>query len=176
MHEHDERVPVWSALQRRLHWLVAALVLGQYLLQGPMRRAGEAVAEGAPVTFGQFLVTTLHTWGGAGVALLVLWRIRLRRGRAVPTGGGRLGPRLARWVGWHHALLYAVLLAMALSGALHYYAGVESAARWHEIGKWLLAALVTIHAAAALVHGLRPGDTVLRRMWRGRDDAADVRD
>ena len=167
--ETGGQVPVWSPLQRRLHWLVALLVLGQFALQGPMRAASEAAATGAAVTFGQFVVATLHSWGGATVAVLVGWRLLLRRRAAVPVAGGRLGARAARLVGWHHALLYGALMAMALSGALHYYADVDGAARWHEAGKWVLVVLVLVHVAGAAVHALRPGDTVLQRMWTGRD-------
>lgn len=163
------RAPVWSALQRRLHWAVVPLVLLQYLLQRPMHAASEAVSAGEPVTFVQFLVSTLHTWGGAAVALLVLWRLVLRRRSPVPVAGGRFTARAARLVELHHRLLYVALLAMALSGALHYYAGLDAAARWHEIGKWVLAALVSVHVLAATVHATRAGDTVLRRMWSGGD-------
>ena len=86
----------------------------------------------------------------------------------MPVAAGRLGARAARLVGWHHALLYGVLLAMALSGALHYYAGLEAAARWHEIGKWALLLLVAVHLVGAAAHAARPGDPVVRRMWSGR--------
>ena len=172
MSESEPPVPVWSALQRRLHWLVVPLVLLQYLLQRPMHAANEAVSSGASVTFVQFLVSTLHTWGGAAVALLVLWRLVLRRQARVPVAGGRFGARAAWLVEWHHRLLYVALLAMALSGALHYHAGLEAAARWHELGKWALAALVSVHVLAATVHASRSGDTVLRRMWSGRSPRA----
>ena len=168
MREEKDGVPVWSPLQRRLHWLVAWLVLGQFLLQRPMRAAVRAAAEGEAVTFWQFLVTTLHSWGGAAIAPLVLWRLVLRRRAPVPVAAGRLGARAARLIGWHHALLYVVLLVMVLSGALHYYAGSEQAARWHELGKWVLGVAVALHVGAALGHALRRGDPVLQRMWSGR--------
>lgn len=167
MSPDEERAPTWSPLQRRLHWLVAGLVLGQYLLQDAMRSAGETVARGETVSAGEFLVTTLHTWGGAAVAALVVCRLVLRRRAPVPVAAGGLGAGAARLVRWHHLALYAALVAMVLSGALHYYAGVEAAARWHGIGKWVLAALVAVHVGGALRHALRPGDTVLQRMWSG---------
>ena len=167
------RVPTWTSLQRRLHWLVALLVLGQFLLQRPMRSAVEAAAAGEAVTFVQFLVTTLHTWGGGGVAALVLWRLVLRRRAPVPVAAGTLGPRASRLVGFHHGALYALLLAMVLSGAAHYYAGWEAAARWHEIGKWALAVAVALHLAGALRHAVRPGDAILQRMRPGGGERAD---
>lgn len=173
MSERDDEMPVWSPLQRRLHWLVALLVLGQFALQWPMRTAVRAVERGEAVTFGQFLVTTLHSWGGASIALLVVWRLVLRRRVPVPVAAGRFGAHASRLIGWHHALLYGLLLAMALSGALHYYAGLDAAARWHEVGKWALGAAVALHLAGALVHAARVDDPVLRRMWSGRNGRTD---
>ena len=167
----------WTPLQRRLHWLVALLVLWQFALQGTMRAASEAAAAGESIGFGQFVVMTLHTWGGAGIAALVLWRLVLRRRSPVGVGGGALGPLAARLVGWHHALLYALLLAMALSGALHYYVGWAAAGRWHEIGKWILGLAVALHLGGALRHALRPADRTFRRMWpRGGERAERPRD
>ena len=154
--------PTWTPLQRRLHWIVALLVASQFALQGAMRAANEAARAGDAVTFGQFAVTTLHTWGGAGVALLVAWRLVLRRRAPVPVARGALGPRASRLVAWHHRALYALLALMALSGALHWYVGWEAAARWHETGKWALAGAVAVHLAGAAVHARRGGGGTAR--------------
>jgi len=170
--------PTWTPLQRRLHWIVALLVAGQFTLQQAMRSANEAARAGETVTFVQFVVTTLHTWGGAGVALLVAWRLVLRRRAPVPVAAGAPGPLAARLIGWHHRLLYALLVGMALSGALHWYAGWEVAARWHEIGKWLLVTAVVVHLGGALRHRLggrsaRGREPILQR---SRPDAAERAD
>ena len=164
----------WTPLQRRLHWIAAGLVAGQFALQGAMRAAHEAARAGEAVTFGQFLVTTLHTWGGAGIAVLVAWRLALRRRRPVAVADGTLGPRAARLVVWHHRLLYALLVLMALSGALSWYGGVAAADRWHASGKWALGAAVAVHLLGALRHALagrRAADTRSAPVRRsGRDD------
>ena len=168
--------PTWTPLQRRLHWIVALIVAAQFALQGAMRSASDAARAGEAVTFGQFVVTTLHSWGGAGIALLVVWRLVLRRRSPVAAGAGTLGPRAAAWVAWHHRLLYALLVAMALSGALHWYVGWQGAARWHEIGKWMLAPAIAVHVLGALHHAWRRGrgeGAILQRARRrpaGRSD------
>ena len=188
--------PRWTSLQRRLHWAVALGVAGQYLLQGPMRRAVDALeGEGGGGTVGEvdalgFLVTTLHTWTGATIGLLLLWRLAVRRerararrdgvardgadteaGAAVDVGAeapDRDGPPLERarriLAAANHALLYLVTGAMVGSGALHWYAGVDAAARWHGNLKWALAGLVALHAAAAAWHALVRRDNILRSM------------
>lgn len=152
----------YTLLQRRLHWLVLLLVLGQYLLQWPMQRAMVAIERQETLSFLQFLVATVHTWGGIAIAALMLWRWQLRR-RRVPVATGTLGPGRERLVHMHHVSLYVALVLMAFTGVLHYYLGVEVAARWHEWGKWLLAALIGIHVVGALSH-LRHEQSVLHRM------------
>lgn len=152
----------YTLLQRRLHWLVIVLLLGQFVLQAPMRDAIRAIEQQETLGFVQFMVTTAHTWGGVAIAAMMLWRWQLRK-RAVPLNGGHLSQKQIRWVTVHHLSLYAVTIFMATSGAMHYYLGWSFAARWHELGKWVLLVLIVIHVAGALSH-LKRGSTVLSRM------------
>lgn len=162
MSGNSDSVIFYTPLQRRLHWLVLLLLIVQYALQVPMERAMDVIDRQETLRFSGFIVTTLHTWGGIAIAAIMIWRWQLRR-RAVPLVGGTLSERQERWVKWHHVGLYVVVLAMALSGIMHYYFGFQPAGRWHEWGKWVLAVLVSIHVAGALSHG-RAGLKVLHRM------------
>ncbi|MFK8080511.1 MAG: cytochrome b [Granulosicoccus sp.] len=162
MSQETETGVFYTLLQRRLHWLVIILLAGQYVLQGPMREAISAIERQETLGFIQFLVTTVHTWGGIGIAVIMAWRWQLRQ-RVVPLNGGHMSRTQARWVRAHHVSLYAVIFLMAISGALHYYMEWHSAGRWHELGKWLLLALIIVHVLGALLH-LQQGGTVLRRM------------
>lgn len=162
MNDNDDSVIFYTPLQRRLHWLVLVLLIVQYVLQGPMEQAMHRVEQQQTLGFTGFLVTTVHTWGGIVIGAMMLWRWQLRR-RVVPLAAGNLSERQERWIRWHHVALYGVVVAMTLTGVLHYYLGVEAASRWHELGKWLLAVLVAVHVAGALSHG-RDGLVVLRRM------------
>ena len=121
-----------------------------------------AIDDQETLTFVQFLVTTVHTWGGVSIAALMCWRWQLRK-RAVQPVAGQLSPFRSKWVKAHHVMLYAVLILMALSGACHYYLGWVWAARWHELGKWLLLVLIGVHIAGAISH-LGNGNRVLQRM------------
>lgn len=163
MSNNSEPEPVfYTPLQRRLHWLVLVLLLVQYGLQLPMISAMTAIEDHQTLTFTQFLVATVHTWGGGCIAAIMCWRWQLRR-RTVPLAAGRLSVLRARWVRIHHVTLYAMVIVMALSGACHYYLGWAFAARWHELGKWLLLALIGVHIAGALSH-VGDGSRVLQRM------------
>lgn len=72
-----------------------------------------------------------------------------------------LGWALSDARGQHHAL-FGVLPLPVLSGADADLA--DTLADWHEGVAWGLAALVALHAAAALWHHYVRGDTVLRAM------------
>ena len=152
----------YTRMQRRLHWLVILLLALQYLLQGRMRDALAAVESEQTLDFGQFLVTTIHTWSGISIALVMLWRWQLRK-RKVALNGGQMSPVLASCVRVHHASLYVTVWVMAMTGAAHYYLHWQQAARWHELGKWVLLVLILVHVAGALLHAAR-GSTVLRHM------------
>jgi len=163
----DHAPPIfYTALQRKLHWVVIVLLASQYAFQGFMRDALAVIERQETLSLVPFLVSIVHTWGGATIAVLMMWRWRLRK-RAVPLNGGDLTLSKARWVSIHHHSLYLVTVTMAASGALHYYVGVPLAARWHELGKWLLLGLIVIHIIGALSH-VGSGNRVLQRMM-GRD-------
>ena len=168
----------WPALSKALHWLVAALILVMAwlgLTMGEMPNGPDKIATYA-----------LHKSIGLGILALVALRLswRLYAGTPAPVAGT---PRWqARIAGVTHVALYALLLALPLSGwllnsasgfplqwfglfnlpalagrdeALHALAGQA-----HELLFWALAGLVVLHAAAALHHHLFLGDATLARM------------
>ena len=164
MHQNDANPPRYTALQRRLHLLVLLVVASQYLFQGPMRRALAQIESGADLTFAGFLVTTVHTLGGALIAAAMLWRWQLARQNPVPVAADRMSDRASCYIRIHHQLFYAMVLIMAISGALHYYLGWRVAGRWHELGKWGLAVLIVVHVAGAVWHVLTGHREVFSRM------------
>lgn len=154
----------YSAVQQKLHWAVVALVAAQYLLQSPMRAAMSAISDDKPLSGLQFLATTLHTWGGAVIGAIMVYRLWLRLKNPVVSGGGRLhrpAQYLASAVHWG---FYALLFLMVITGTLHYYFGVHWVAVWHERGEWLLLGMIGLHALAAMLHHFWKKDDVLRQM------------
>ena len=76
----------YSATQIALHWIVAILILSQYLLAEGMEEAWEVVEDG-----GQAVTTTgalIHIVIGAAVFLFALWRLSLRFSRGAPGPAG----------------------------------------------------------------------------------------
>jgi cytochrome b561 len=169
----------WGPVSQLLHWLIVLLVLVLAIVGLTM---GEL-----PKTPKYFWVYTLHKSVGITVLALVLVRIgwRLHAGAPRPVAGTPAWQ--ARLASLTHALLYALLLAMPLSGWLYDSASGLRPFRWfglvempklsapneslralsndaHELLFWVLVALVALHAAAALYHHLFQHDATLTRM------------
>jgi cytochrome b561 len=157
----------YSARQIRLHWIVAVLIVLQFVLHEAIAGAWEAREEGVTAT-GYWLVWS-HIFGGAVIFLFALWRLALRQVRGVPPVP-EVKPailKLAAHLG--HMGLYALMIAMPLSGAAAWFGGIEAAAEAHEVMKFLMIALVAVHVLAALWHQFWLKDGLLLRMKRPLD-------
>ncbi len=168
----------WGAVSQSLHWLIVLLILAQGsvgLLMGDMRNGPDKIQ-----------VYALHKSIGltilALVVLRLLWRLYAGAPRPVP-GTPRWQSRTARISHW---LLYALLLAMPLSGWLFNSAAGfplqwfglfnlpalasqepglrELAGQAHALLFWTLVTVATVHAAAAFYHHLFLRDATLARM------------
>lgn len=169
----------WGPVSQALHWLVVALVL--------MLAIVGLNLDSLPKTPKYFWVFTMHKSVGITVLVLVLVRIgwRLYAGAPAPVPGTPSWQ--ARIASATHVLLYALLLAMPLSGWLYDSASGLRPFRWfgmvampklaapdealagrahdaHEWLFWVLVALVAMHAAAAFHHHLFRNDPTLSRM------------
>ena len=140
-----------------------------------------------PKTPKYFWVYTAHKSTGITVLVLVIARLawRLYAGRPEPVPGTPTWQE--RIAGITHWLLYALILAMPLSGWLYDSASGLRPFRWfglfdvpklsppdeslrnlahdvHEWGFWVLVALVCMHAGAAFYHHFFQRDATLLRM------------
>ncbi|CAN5646366.1 cytochrome b [soil metagenome] len=168
----------WGAVSQSLHWLIVLLILAQGsvgLLMGDMRNGPDKIQ-----------VYALHKSVGLSILALVVLRLlwRLYAGAPRPVAGTpRWQQRIATAT---HGLLYALLLAMPLSGWLFNSAAGfplqwfglfnlpaitsqdtglrELAGQLHAWLFWTLVAVATVHAAAAFYHHLFLRDATLARM------------
>lgn len=168
----------WGGISQVLHWLIAVLILVMAwlgLTMGDLPNGPDKIATYA-----------LHKSLGLSILALVTLRLiwRLYAGAPTPLAGTpRWQERIA---GVTHVALYALLLALPLSGwLLNSAAGFplqwfglfnlpalagrdESlhavAENTHELLFWALAGLVVLHAAAAFHHHLFLRDATLARM------------
>lgn len=172
----------WGAVTRGLHWLIAALILVQFVIG--------SVAEDMKLTPTKLDLFVWHKSIGVTVLVLAVLRLIWRLGNRPPAppaetpGWEQTLAAIAHWV------LYALIFAVPLSGwwisdaskvpfkafflvpmpdliatdrALQ-----EAAAEVHEVLTMTLLVVVIAHIAAALRHHFVLHDDVLRRMLGGR--------
>ncbi len=157
----------YSARQIRLHWLVAVLIVLQFVLNEPMSAAWEMVENGQTPGF-NWLVTS-HVLGGVLVLIFALWRLVLRQTRGVPAPP-ETEPAPLRMLGHlGHLALYALMIALPLSGLAAWFGGIAAAAELHEAMKAALMALVALHVLAALWHQFWLKDGLMARMKQPLD-------
>lgn len=152
--------PAYSRSRIRLHWLTAVLVVAQFVFHEPIAEAWDLIEDGLTPAFNPLVMA--HVAGGLAVLGLVVWRLALRaREGAPPAQGNALVQQAAHW---GHIALYAVLLALGVSGGAAWFGGIEAAAELHEAFKPVLLLLVAGHALAALWHQFVLRDGTLSRM------------
>ena len=168
----------WGSVSIGLHWLTALVIIGLSIV-------GLIMTE-LPNSPFKMQVYALHKSFGLTVLALTLLRLAWRFIAGTPDDlpGSRLQQLAAKAV---HGLMYFLLLAMPLSGWLFnsaagfplrwfnlvqlpkFFTGYnpalkELAHELHETGFYLLAALLLVHAGAALFHHYVFKDDTLKRM------------
>ena len=170
----------WGSLAKFFHWTIVLLILAQ----GPI---GLIMVE-LPKTPSIIPVFTLHKSLGLTILALAVLRLTWRAfdpRPAEPADVPHLQVLLARW---GHALLYALLFAVPLTGwwfdslsglrPLYFFGLFEVphlvapdkalkdfASEAHETLFWLLITVATGHAAIAMVHQFAHRNNILGRMW-----------
>ncbi|MDS1141249.1 cytochrome b [Pusillimonas sp. SM2304] len=179
--------PRYTRTAMLLHWLVALGLMGTFALGFYMHDL--------PLSPGKLKFYSWHKWAGVTLFMLILARLAWRLTHTPPplpanmTRATRFAAHAAHW------LLYALMLAIPLSGWTMSSAqgfqvvwfGVlplpnlvskdpalgELLQQTHQILNYTLLALVIAHVAAALKHHFIDRDTVLTRMLpAGRRKAA----
>lgn len=157
----------YSARQIRLHWLVAVIIVLQFVLHEPIAEAWEGIEEGQTPAFNWLILT--HIFGGILVLVFALWRLALRQIRGVPPAPEADPAALRKAAHIGHLALYALTIAMPLSGMAAWFGGIEAAAEGHEAMKVALLVLIGIHVLAALWHQFWLKDGLMLRMKRPLD-------
>ncbi|MDO6584023.1 cytochrome b/b6 domain-containing protein [Salipiger sp. 1_MG-2023] len=169
----------YRAPQRLLHWLTVLLVFTTIPVGLVM------VQEGLPRAI-QNTLFFYHKNIGPVILLMVLLRLALRVLMPAPPLPASLPRPQALAAGTVHALLYAALIAMALSGITRVMAGgypielwdpllggliaknealAKTAQAFHGTAWIVLVLLIGAHVGAAALHGLIKKDGIFSRMW-----------
>ena len=176
----------YSGIAITLHWLLALLLVGMFVLGVYM--------SGLPFSPQRLKLYNWHKWAGVVVLTLsflrLLWRLA-HRPPALPAAVAAAMPPWQHWAhhGTHYAL-YALFFAVPLIGWAYSSAAgfpivvfgvlplpdfmpvdkplAELIKPWHGYAAYAMAALVLLHVAAALKHQLIDRDGLLARMLPGR--------
>jgi cytochrome b561 len=174
-------VEPYNPVLRTLHWLMSAVIfialgLGVWAAQLPR---GDLRSE----------VLFVHKSFGILALALVVIRVLIRLGVGAPAYAVSLKRLVAAAAGSAHLLLYALMIAMPVSGYVTSTAGGheapffglftlpsvvprdkaldEAASQAHFVFTWAIGFLLALHLAAVFWHVRVKRDTVLARMWPG---------
>ncbi|EYD77591.1 Cytochrome b562 (Cytochrome b-562) [Rubellimicrobium mesophilum DSM 19309] len=154
----------YSSTQIAVHWLVAALVIVNWLLGDGMSDVFRAVEEGQAVN--NIGPAYIHIAIGVTVLLLMLFRLMARIRRPVQTDPDDPHRILAVLGAINHWAFYALLILIPVGGAIAWFGRSEEAGDLHELLVNVTLVLVLIHVAAALFHQFVLRDGLIRRMLR----------
>jgi cytochrome b561 len=165
-----------------LHWLVAALLLGQITFGWFL----ETVPRGTPM---RGVYVNLHKSTGLTLALLIVARVLWRLANHPPPLPSFMPSWERRAATWSHPALYACMLGMPLSGyiASNFSKHGVKLFNWiflppwgtddariyaifnttHVVLSYLFVALIVLHVCAAVRHAAHR-DGVLSRIWLPR--------
>lgn len=157
-----ELSPAFTPLQKRLHWVVAALLALQFFVFDgmglPFRKTVEA---GAPV---YSPTVYAHMAIGLAVFALAAWRLLLRARNGAPEAPAS-EPAIFRLASKAvHAGFYVLLLALPVGGLAAWFLPSRELGELHEVGTNLLLLLAAIHVGAVVVHQFWWKTGLLRRM------------
>ncbi|MEI6801130.1 MAG: cytochrome b/b6 domain-containing protein [Pseudomonadota bacterium] len=153
----------FSRTQILLHWAVALLILFNLIFSDAMSELWDQIEHTGPMP------TTTGAWVhiavGVAVLALVAWRLALRVTRGAPHAPTGTHPLLKFAGDAGHIALYALMIALPVSGLLAFFGGFDSLAELHGgVFKALLWALIALHVLAALYHHFFLKDGLLNRM------------
>jgi cytochrome b561 len=174
-----ERAGQYGSIAKATHWLMAALIAAQFVV-------GWVMPEIERGTKPEFWIN-LHLSLGTALILLIVFRVLWRLTHRPPPPASSMRP-WERWsAGLTHALLYALLIVMPVTGwaaasvrgwpvtlfglfrlpmlmAEGTKAGFEAGDLHADILSWVLLAVIGMHLLAALYHRFVRRDAVLQRM------------
>jgi cytochrome b561 len=152
----------YSGFQKSLHWIIATLILWQFVSHFMI----DALAEADPR---RFPLQASHGLSGMTILLLTAVRLVTRFWRGVPALPEGMNPALRKVAHGTHGLLYLLIIGQTVSGMMAGPVGNKAMGPVHGALSVALLALVALHVAAAIWH-YQKGDTVGRRMFRRREN------
>ena len=154
----------YSKLQIRLHWLLAILILIQFVLHEGILGLIALTERGEVPTLFEQIWGLSHVAIGFLVFVLAAFRLVVRIKQKVPAPPENENKFLQQIAHLTHLALYAVLLIMPISGSVAWFGGVEQAAMGHNVGKVVLLVFAFLHIGGAVYQHFILKTDVVKRM------------
>ena len=154
----------YSAKQIWLHWVLALLIIIQFVLHDGILAVSDAMAKGQEPAM--TLIARSHIILGILIFILALVRVYVRLTRGAPRAPDDEPAVLRFLAGATHLVLYAILIAMPISGAASWFGGVEAASFGHFVGKFVLLAFFLLHFVGAIYQRFILKTDVMQRMMQ----------
>jgi cytochrome b561 len=168
----------YGSVAKIFHWLIASLLVGQYLVGWLMPHIGRNTPNKGWISW--------HLSIGAAILFIMVLRFLWRLAFSVVLDA-TLAPWERKLSGVTHVMLYFLVIAMTVLGwaAADYHGwdirlfGIVSlpaiapeGAQWahtagdiHNILLWVLLVFIVLHVAGAFYHYFVKRDRVMQRMW-----------
>jgi cytochrome b561 len=154
----------YSRTQIALHWVVAVLIIAQFVLHDPIVAASDAI-KNAEVPVISALVM-FHVIGGSLILALAVWRLALRKKRGVPALPEEESPLLKGLAHLTHYALYTLMIVLPLTGLAAWFGGNATADFLHVNMKFLLLGFFALHVIGALYQQYVLKTGLINRMMR----------
>jgi cytochrome b561 len=153
----------YSKVQVVLHWLIAALVIVQFVLHDGIEELSQSLEKGLDPSVSEFLLGWSHVALGLLIFAFAVFRlvVRLKQGAPIPPASENAILKLIAKL--THIVLYGVLILMPISGSVAWFLGQEAAIQGHMVGKILLLVFFALHVGGAIYqHWVLKTDVVMR--------------
>ncbi len=154
----------YSSTQIRLHWLLAVMVLVQFIFHDGVHNLGRLIQRGEEPSILDVIWGQSHVVLGLLIFVMAAVRLSVRLKQKVPPPPQAENAVLKIIAKLTHFMLYTILLVMPVSGSVAWFGHVELAAKGHEFGKGLLLAFLFLHVVGALYQQFVLKTDVLKRM------------
>jgi cytochrome b561 len=156
----------YSSAQIALHWVIAFLIVGQFVFHENMVEAWDTYRQTPDTQLISSLVVQAHVWGGLAVLAFAIWRLWLRTTRGVPAAPAEEPAVLRLAAHVTHVTLYALMILMPVTGAMLWFGGIGFASFLHGVLRVPLFFLILLHVAGGLVQHFYFRSGVLKRIVR----------
>ncbi|MBL4873483.1 MAG: cytochrome b/b6 domain-containing protein [Rhodobacteraceae bacterium] len=161
----SNKVTGYNRTQIILHWVIAALLVFQFVGNGTIVGVYELINKGETIESLPILARG-HILLGILILTLAVWRVYLRLTRGapdLPDGKSAAQKVIAKFT---HITLYAAIFIMPLSGIGAWFGGQEIADTVHTTFKFVFLASIALHFVGAVYQQHVLKTNIIRRMTK----------